>query len=80
MTNQPRPYGSVSPEGERLGVNISRLDSAETMVVEAMSRIHAGFQSPYEPADLDLVKQELTAWSDWALHNPAMILPREDQP
>ncbi len=52
---------------------------AETMTVEAMSRVHAGFQSPYEPADRDLVKQELTAWSDWALRNPAVILPREEQ-
>lgn len=51
---------------------------AETMAVDAMSIIHGGVQSPYEPADLDLVKRELTAWSDWASRNPALILPRED--
>jgi hypothetical protein len=54
------------------------IGDAETMAVESMSRIYAGHQSPYEPADLVLVKQELAAWSDWALRNPAMILPRED--
>jgi hypothetical protein len=70
-------YGRLTQTGACSVVIV--VGDAETMAVDAVSRIYAGHQSPYEPADLDLVKRELTAWSDWASHNPAIVLLREDR-
>jgi hypothetical protein len=58
---------------------------AETMTVQAISIFDGGARYPtlgYEPADLELVKLRLAAWSEWAASHPAANLskPREDRP
>jgi hypothetical protein len=56
---------------------------AETMTVEASAIFHEGERYPpsgYEPADLESIKRDLAAWSQWAARHPAMILPRETRP
>ena len=56
---------------------------AETMTVDASAIFHEGERFPprgYEPADLESIKRELAAWSEWAARHPATILPRPDRP
>jgi hypothetical protein len=58
---------------------------AESMLVDATAIFADGVRHPaegFEPADLQLIKHRLTAWSRWAARHPAMSLPgtREDRP
>jgi len=49
---------------------------ADTMSVHATSIFDRGIRYPqdgYEPADLSLIKQRLTAWSRWAVRHPVTI-------
>jgi hypothetical protein len=51
--------------------------------VDASAIFHEGERFPprgYEPADLESIKRELAAWSEWAARHPATILPRPDRP
>jgi hypothetical protein len=47
---------------------------ADTMVVDATAIFADGMRHPaegFEPADLDLIKHRLTAWSEFAARHPA---------
>jgi hypothetical protein len=46
---------------------------AETMIAVATSIFDRGIKHPahgYEPADLQLIKHRLAAWSGWATRHP----------
>lgn len=46
---------------------------AENMLIDATALFADGVRHPaegFEPADLDLVRHRLTAWSQWAAQNP----------
>ena len=52
---------------------------AETMIAIATSIFDRGIRYPphgYEPADLQLIKHRLAAWSRWAARHPAIGLLR----
>ena len=58
---------------------------AETMLIDATAIFADGVRHPaegFEPADLQLIRHRLTAWSLWAARHPAMSLPgiREGRP
>ena len=56
---------------------------AETMIAVATSIFDRGIKYPthgYEPADLQLIKHRLAAWSRWAARHPVMgTLQRESR-
>ena len=54
------------------------IGDAESMLIDATAIFADGVRHPtegFEPADLQLVKHRLTAWSLWAASHPAMGLP-----
>jgi hypothetical protein len=61
------------------------IGNAETMLIDATAIFAEGVRHPtygFEPADLQLIKCRLTAWSFWAARHPAMSLrsTREGRP
>ena len=51
---------------------------AETMLIDATALFADGIRHPaegFESADLQLIRQRLIAWGQWAARHPAMSLP-----
>ena len=75
-TGQRLLYERLS-RGGKISV-IVVVGDAETMLVEATAIFAAGVRHPpegFEPADLDLIKRRLTAWSEFAARHPASSQP-----